>query len=156
MAMSPDEQALYKSIVANLPFTRHQQGGVIAGYAVAAVIALYGLTRDKIKPNLVEILIWFVVAGSICGLLLDPQNSAWHCVTAPGLPAGRQAHLSAEQIKTFGLSYRLPFLRDLDFVLCLIAAIAGSAGVAIYLWLHPWSLLVLLPEICRPYGGRER
>jgi len=136
MAMSPDEQTIYKSIVANLPFMRRQQG-VIAGYAVAAFIALYGLTRDKIKPELVEILIWFVVAGSILGCYLIVRIQLGIASQRRALRRVARAHLSAEQIKTFGLSYRLPFLRDLDFVLCLIAVISGSAGVAIYLWLHP-------------------
>jgi hypothetical protein len=136
MAMSPDEQIVYKSSVENLSFMRRQQW-LILGYAVAAFIALYGLTRDRIKPELVEILIWLVVAGSVLGGYLILRIQLGIASQRRALRRVARAHFSAEQIKTFGLSYRLPFLRDLDLVLCLIAIIAGAAGVAIYLWLHP-------------------
>ena len=136
MAMSPDEQTVYKNIVEKLSFMKRQQG-VIAGYAVAAFIGLYGLTRDKIKPELVEILIWFVVAGSILCCYLIVRAQLGIASQRRAVRRAAKAHFSAEQIKTFGLSYRLPFLRDLDFVLCLIAVVAVSAWVVIYLWLHP-------------------
>jgi hypothetical protein len=136
MAMSPDEQTVYKSIVENLSFMRRQQWA-IAGYAVAAFIALYGLTRDKIKPELVEILIWFVVTAGTLGCYLILRAQLGIVSQRRALRRVARAHFSAEQIKTFGLSYRLPFLRELDFVLCLIAIVAASAGIVVYLWLHP-------------------
>jgi hypothetical protein len=136
MAMSPDEQTVYKSSVDNLSFMKRQQW-VIAGYAVAAFIGLYGLTRDKIKPELVEILIWLVVAAGILGCYLIIRIQFGIASQRRTLRRVAKAHFSADQIKTFGLSYRLPFLRDLDFVLCLIAMIAATAGIVIYLWLHP-------------------
>jgi hypothetical protein len=136
MAMSPDEQTVYNGSLDNLSFMRRQQWA-IAGYAVTAFIALYGLTRDKIKPDLVEILIWFVVAVGILGCYLILRIQFGTASQRRTLRRLARAHFSADQIKTFGLSYRLPFLRDLDFVLCLMAVIAATAGVVVYLWLHP-------------------
>jgi hypothetical protein len=136
MAMSPDEQTVFKNSADNLSFMRRQQWA-ITGYAVAAFIALYALTRDKIRPDLVEVLIWFVVAGGIlCGyLILRIQfGIASHRRI---LRRAAKAHFSSDQIRTFGLAYRLPFLREIDFVLCLIAAVAATAAVVIHLWLHP-------------------
>ena len=135
MVMSPDEQTIYKNMVENLSLMKRQQW-VITAYAVAIFVGLYGLMHDNIKPQAVEVLIWLIIVGCVlcCAMTLRIQFSI--ASQRRALDRVGKARFDAEQIKTFGLSYRAPFWRDIDFVLAFIAVAVVSAWIVIYLWLY--------------------
>jgi hypothetical protein len=135
MAMSPDEQAVYKNMVENLSFMKRQQW-LITGYTVAAFVGLYGLTNGKINPNAIEFLIWLVIAGCIlcCYFILRIQFDIAR--QRRRIQQVDNAHFEPAQIQRFG-TYRFYFFRDIDFLIGFICVVIVSAWVVVYLWQHP-------------------